>query len=207
MGITYGHGQFVAVGGGGGIESWIFTSPDGITWSRRNSRRRGRTFMPPPTATAIFVIMGNRDHASGEPREPTSPDAMTWTSRTLFLSRGSLHSVAFGNGAFVGVGDFDNLGPSLLITSTDGALRPPAGFWRQMIGLSWHRLWGDHLRGGGPGRHDYPIRGDGKHTNTNRRDRLRQRLRRPCPAARRRSIGMQGSGSAITGCMSGRPPG
>jgi len=90
--VTYGNGLFVAVGSGG----IILTSPDGVSWTLRNSGT-SRDINGVAYAKGLFVAVGERGTIV------TSPDGVTWTAGALPTSRG-FWGVAYGNGLFVAVG-------------------------------------------------------------------------------------------------------
>ena len=130
--ITYGNGQFVAVGDSGAIA----TSPDGTIWTSRNS---GTTY----TLSSItfgggkFVAVGGA-HLMSQPLDIpgpinpsttfttgtnitipasvilTSPDGINWSSAASGVTD-ELFSVAYGSGQFVTVGD-----NGVVLTSPDG---------------------------------------------------------------------------------------
>src|SRR5436190_1175696 len=100
--------QFVAVGGsvanlGDPPTSAILTSPDGITWTRRNSSSSepmvGITWSGTP-----FVTVGQHGTIL------TSPDGIAWTTRLAGFTLGGatidLVGVAWSGSAFVAVGNF-----------------------------------------------------------------------------------------------------
>jgi YD repeat-containing protein len=99
--VTYGNGQFVAVGVGG----TIVTSPDGVTWTQRSSGT---------TKDIYGVVFGNNLYVAvgAEGLVMTSSDAITWTIQTSG-TQAVLYTVAYGKGRYVAVGDG-------LLTSTDG---------------------------------------------------------------------------------------
>ncbi len=102
--VTYGGGQFVAVGDNG----TILTSPDGLTWTPRTS---GTTF------TLFAVTYGNGRYVAvgGNDAVCTSPDGVTWTARSAGLSA-NLLCVAYGADLFVMAGG----GAPGIYSSTDG---------------------------------------------------------------------------------------
>jgi len=118
-GVTYAGGQFVAVGGDFIGYSFIFTSPDGINWTNRNSGVEDSLYAV-AYGNGVYVVTGPYDFNTGQPIILTSPDAISWTSRVLFTTSSSLDSVAYGIGEFVAVGGLDTGTTSLLITSVDG---------------------------------------------------------------------------------------
>ncbi len=102
-GVAYGEGLFVAVGENG----FILTSPDGVTWTWRdsgvNTSLGGVTY-----GNGRFVAVGQ------EGTVVTSPDGITWTSGSLGIGL-PLAAVTYGNGRYVAVGY------NTVATSTDGA--------------------------------------------------------------------------------------
>ena len=110
FGVTYGPGQFLAVGDTGAILS----SPDGTNWTVQGLRTaaflNGVTY-----AAGLFVAVGDLGAIL------TSADGVSWTPRHYGAST-SLSSVAYGNGRFVAVG-------SVVTTSTNGTTwETPAAF-------------------------------------------------------------------------------
>lgn len=91
-GITYGSGQFVAVGERGSI----LTSPDGDAWTWQDSGTK-ESLKSPAYGGGRYVVLGQRDNLF------TSPDGATWTLVDLPAEIGSLMDVAYGNGLFVAV--------------------------------------------------------------------------------------------------------
>ena len=91
-GVTYGGGQFVAVGDPG----TVLTSPDGETWMVRDpgttDSLRGIAY-----GNGLFVATGTGGLIL------TSPDGITWTSRDGRTTK-NLSGVTYGNGRFVAVG-------------------------------------------------------------------------------------------------------
>lgn len=90
-GCAWSGSVFVVVGEGG----FVFSSPDGITWTARTS---GTTLnlLSIAWSGSIFVAVG----ASGVIL--SSPDGVTWTSRTSGTTN-NINAVAWGNGTFVAV--------------------------------------------------------------------------------------------------------
>jgi hypothetical protein len=113
--VTFGNGQFVAVGYAsvsGVPTSFINTSTDGITWTSRT-----------PSEAMLFqnIAYGNGLYVAvarlGTNRIMTSPDGITWTSRTTAISP-TFSGVAYGNGVWVAVCDTSPGGTTF--TSYDG---------------------------------------------------------------------------------------
>ena len=105
LALTWGNNQYVAVGlptAGVGV---IETSPDGITWTARNSG----------TPDMINgVAWGNNKFVSVEWWPSTSPDGITWTAQSG-TSGNHLDGITWGNNKFVAVGR-----NGMIYTSPDG---------------------------------------------------------------------------------------
>ena len=101
--VTWANGQFVAVGnwccGGTGSAAVVFTSPDGTTWTARDSAPAGNN------VRLRSVAYGDgRYVAVGESGEVLwSADGVSWTAGSSGTTEG-LKGVAFGGGVFVAVG-------------------------------------------------------------------------------------------------------
>lgn len=107
-GLTYGNGVFVAVGGGG--TNRVMTSPDGASWTPRDTtmtnRWRSVTF-----GGGKFVTVSD----AGSPSAKTSTDGVTWTAASSTPGT-QWNSVTYGDGKYVAVG---SSGASMW--STDGS--------------------------------------------------------------------------------------
>ena len=116
-GITYGNGQFVAVGGPaqiGGGAGVIITSPDGSIWFPQTIPNDTRTLLDVAFGDGLYVAVGNS-------RPLASPDGESWTAS---LSGTSFSTVTYGNGMFVAAGGY-------IYISTNGSiwkLSSSAGF-------------------------------------------------------------------------------
>jgi hypothetical protein len=101
-GVAYGKGSFVAVGDAG----TILTSPDGVTWTGKNSgtseNLNGVVF-----ANNVFVAVGDKGTIL------TSADGKIWANNSGNFE--SLYGVSYGNGVFVAVGN-----SGTILTSNDG---------------------------------------------------------------------------------------
>jgi photosystem II stability/assembly factor-like uncharacterized protein len=98
VGITYGNSTFVAVGESG----TILTSPDGVTWTSRNSG----------TTNSLWGITyaNNKFVAVGEAGAIlTSPDGLTWTSQNSGTTD-DLNGVTYAVTAFIAVGETPGAG-------------------------------------------------------------------------------------------------
>jgi hypothetical protein len=113
--VTFGNGQFVAVGYALvdiTLTSFIFTSPDGITWTSRTPSEV-MWFQDISYANGLYVAVAT----DGTNRIMTSPDGITWTSRTTAITP-TFIGVAYGNGIWVAVCDTSPGGTTF--TSYDG---------------------------------------------------------------------------------------
>src|SRR5690606_14309583 len=89
----------------------IYTSPDGVTWTRRTSVFSGTDsiFTVAHNGTNLWVAAGTQGKLA------TSPDGVTWTLRTSGFGTSTINAVAYGNGLWVAVGSSGKLA-----TSPDG---------------------------------------------------------------------------------------
>ena len=138
-GVTYGHGVFAAVGDAG----TILTSPDGATWTKRDSglplsdslsawysSLNGLTY-----ANNLFVAVGKGGTLI------TSPDGVTWTKRTSGTDS-DLYGVAYGNGVFVAVGGDTSSSSThtyVVLTSPDGITwtKTVSGTSYELLGVAY----------------------------------------------------------------------
>ena len=118
--VVYGNGIFVVVSNTGGTQR-VLTSSDGITWTLRNvtSSNALNAWYSVTYGNGLFVAVSNNSYnggTGGTDRVMTSPDGITWTTRTT--PSNAWYSVTYGNGLFVAVaatGTGDRV-----MTSTDG---------------------------------------------------------------------------------------
>jgi photosystem II stability/assembly factor-like uncharacterized protein len=104
-GVTYGGGQFVAVG----REGIILTSPDGKTWTPQTAAPIANSTLTPYLINVIYtgtqyVVTGN--YTGTIPSTGfilTSPDGINWTMPAIGTTS-NLYGVCFGNGKIVTVG-------------------------------------------------------------------------------------------------------
>jgi len=92
-GVAYGNGTFVAVGSYGEI----LTSPDGVTWTRRDSGTE-KDLSGVAYGVGTFIAVGSYGEIL------TSPDGLAWTERCSGTSS-LLKEVSYGNDTFVAVGE------------------------------------------------------------------------------------------------------
>ncbi len=104
--VTFGNGQFVAVGkesinsGSYPHDAMIFTSTDGVKWVNQNTGlAKGNEASPYSVryAGGQYVVVGNNGLIL------TSLDGINWTKRTA-VTPNTLFDVAYGNGKYVAVG-------------------------------------------------------------------------------------------------------
>lgn len=113
--VTFGNGLFVAIGFAsvlGVPTSYIFTSPNGITWTSRTPSE-AMWFQDISYGNGLFVAIAR----TGTNRIMTSPDGITWTSRTTAITP-TFSGVAYGAGVWVAVCDTSPGGSTF--TSYDG---------------------------------------------------------------------------------------
>jgi len=89
---TVSGGLFVAVGLKTGTVSTIMTSPDGITWTERNSSYTGLYNVIWISDLNLFVAVGNSAVSAGV--IVTSPDGITWTARVTGATQ-QWHYIAY----------------------------------------------------------------------------------------------------------------
>lgn len=116
--VTYGDGKFVAVASSGSGNR-VMTSTNGTYWTSRtsasNSNWQGITY-----ADGLFVAVGSN-------AVMTSPDGITWTSRTV--PNGEWQAITNCGGLFVATATW---GSNYVMTSTNGidwTVRTPAYAW------------------------------------------------------------------------------
>ncbi len=99
--VTYGNGTFVAVASShsGSPLQRVMTSPDGITWTRREATE-DNAWQSVTYGNGLFVAVAS----NGTNRVMTSPDGITWTAQAAAAAN-AWQSVTYGEGHFVAVGD------------------------------------------------------------------------------------------------------
>jgi len=150
--ITYGQGQFVAVGYYGSI----ITSSNGVDWVRRQSGT-ANYLLSVAYGDGEFVAVG-LDVTNDGAAMVTSPDGVNWSPRPMTNSPGPLEHIAYLDGKFlVPPGDplmtstdgvnwvqsqsFTGIGP-LSVASSNGQSVGVSGvgeIWTSSDGLSWER--------------------------------------------------------------------
>ena len=114
--VTYGNGFFVAVGSAVSVESdqRIMRSADGVTWTLYAAPAGTGPLTSVTFGKGLFVAVATSGTGN---RVLTSPDGMTWTSRTSAADN-TWQSVTYGNGVFVAVSDSGT--GNRVMTSPDG---------------------------------------------------------------------------------------
>ncbi len=135
--VTYGGGQFVAVGDGG----TVLTSPDGTNWTAQLSMT---------TDWLVAVAYGNDTYVALGMGGTlvSSKDGTNWTEQTL-SAWSSFSGLAYGNGTFVAVAGG---GASFVCTSTNGYDWISLGFAASpgpLLGVGWDAGMFVALGGGG----------------------------------------------------------
>src|SRR5882762_9458025 len=98
--VVSGNAIFVA---GGQIGAFRAVSTDGITWSNAQATLGIETINALTFANGVFVGVGHGLHENTA-YILTSPDGTNWQTRRP-ITTNELHAVAYGNSAFVAVGD------------------------------------------------------------------------------------------------------
>ena len=114
--IAFGNGKFIAVD-----PSKSYSSTNGITWTNTATLPFGFTFNDVTFGNGQFVAVGWAN-VSGTVfgRVYTSPDGITWTSRTP-ASNQRWERVRYGGGLYVAVANYNNAGETdLVMYSADG---------------------------------------------------------------------------------------
>lgn len=114
-GVTYGGGQFVAVGYATAFASTsiVATSPDGETWTSRTAVNNG-AWKSVAYGNGVYVAVSSGHTSGSDDYIMSSTDGITWTTRTN--NTDPLDIVVYGNGTFVALGTT----PSFTYTSTNG---------------------------------------------------------------------------------------
>ena len=137
FGVTYGNGQFVAVGYGG----TVLTSTNAVTWTSRFPESDGNIY-DVAYGNGKFVAVGGGDFLTPYVAPPygwdsttvlASADGTTWTE-TAYIRGFRLWRLVFANELFVGFGSTDSDGP-VIVTSPDGVTWTER--WRGKEIASW----------------------------------------------------------------------
>lgn len=110
--ITYGEGQWVAVGG----RAAILVSSNGFQWRQLATGFDPQSFfMSVAYGNGVFVAGGQ-----GSTLRAISQDGLNWTLQATSAASERIYELTFGNGRFVGVGTGASGVSSYILTSTDG---------------------------------------------------------------------------------------
>jgi len=82
----------------GASAGYLYSSPDGITWTSRTSGFGSNPINKVIYANSLFVAVGNQGTIT------TSSDGITWTARTANMSTNAINDIEYGGGLFVAVG-------------------------------------------------------------------------------------------------------
>jgi hypothetical protein len=102
--LSWGNGQFIAVGTSGAI----CTSPDGKNWTCQTSRLRYKKISSIVYGKGVYIVVGEDGIIA------SSPDGIGWTISNSGTNH-TLRSVAAGDSMFVAVGD-----SGAIVSSLDG---------------------------------------------------------------------------------------
>ena len=119
--VAFGAGRYVAVGD----EGAIFSSSDGLTWSRKDSKTT-RTLHSVIYENNLFVAVGNNDIIR------TSPNGEEWAAGRYIGEGGYLLSTVYENGQFVIVGGRHILDTNLKIIGNKGVIATSTN------GITWN---------------------------------------------------------------------
>jgi hypothetical protein len=95
--VTYGNGQYIAVGDAG----TILTSPDGLIWTSQTSGITSRLWSV-AYGNSLYVTVG--DSVGGSGTILTSANGVSWTNRVSGTNN-NLVSLTYGNGLYVAGGE------------------------------------------------------------------------------------------------------
>jgi hypothetical protein len=114
--VTYGDGNFIAVGVPYAPTSLVLTSPDSINWTEREGSPNLETMTGAAYGNDTFLV------ADYYGRFMTSPDGISWTYRyqPYDESMSNIYGVTYGNGIFIAVGGKGSYGA--VQKSTDGII-------------------------------------------------------------------------------------
>ncbi len=101
-----------------------YTSPDGVTWTRRTLPGVNSVPYAPRFLNGKFFI-AIQPSAAGNGVIASSADGISWTTTTLGASVNAPSDLSFGNGLYVGCISSPVPGANQIITSTDGATWTP----------------------------------------------------------------------------------
>ncbi len=128
-GVTSDGGIFVAVGQGSSFGGpFILSSPDGLTWTERETGRG--TLNDVLWGNGQFVAVGQLGHVW------TSPDGISWTQRASAGNR-ELFGVAFDGASYLAVGDIALMSSANASSWTDRLVGNLPFFGMGLNGVTW----------------------------------------------------------------------
>lgn len=136
--VTYGGGQFVAVGEDGSATDLVQTSIDGITWTSR-AAASAKSWKAITYGNGLYVAVARSESTTATVM--TSPDGINWTMRAASTANVDWYGVTYGDGLFVAVG-YDGASVGYVMTSPDGIT------WTARTGIP-AREWEAVTYGGG----------------------------------------------------------
>jgi len=111
-GTAYGSGLFVAVGQKDGVDGYIATSTDGITWVERTNPQN-LNLSTVAFNNGLFVAAGESSAGGPITYIATSTDGITWVDRSPAVFYGNCSKVIWGNNEWIIIS-------SVVLTSPDG---------------------------------------------------------------------------------------
>ena len=138
-GIVWSGSQFAAIGyeyvNGGSAKGVVFTSPDGVAWTRRNVNAAGLLESVAWSGNR-FIAVGHNEDQPPTPLLLTSADGVTWSfSSTTDFSE--LYDIVWGNHLFVAVGSNRSNSDFSILTSADGVTWTPRQSGGSVNGITW----------------------------------------------------------------------
>jgi hypothetical protein len=120
--LTWGNGQFIAVGQSGAIH----TSPNGLNWTCQTSRLMYKKLSSIVFGKGVYVIVGENGTVA------SSPDGIVWTAHNSGANN-TLRSIAAGDSMLVAVGD-----SGTIVSSLDGTTwtKQESGTWANLIAVA-----------------------------------------------------------------------
>jgi hypothetical protein len=138
-----------AVGGVGGSDALVWTSVDGITWSRvpHDEAVFGGGWMSSVTIGGPGLVAVGSVDSDDDPEERTDADAAVWTSVDgITWSRVPHDEAVFGGAENQDMTDVTVGGPGLVAVGSDGqnvwdySIGQVAAVWTSVDGIAWSRV-------------------------------------------------------------------
>jgi hypothetical protein len=124
----YGGNRFIAV------DSWFFTSPDGIAWELVSSDFTAARALAWSPTLSLYVAVGDAGYIG------TSIDGSNWNTLDPAPTTSSLYGVSWLNGRFYAVGE-----AGIILTSVDGldwAIATTPAYSFDMESIAWNGQYG-----------------------------------------------------------------